>query len=353
MHAVLITLTPGRRNKLIHGEKTKVRIEVLPIMDIKTRWNSTLESLGQAYRSREFIYGWLQNPKFNNYWPMFTTQDQWTIVKYVMEVLRPFQYWTLWVLKRHKVTLLHVIAVYNDMFDHLDGMKRALAEKKSQWKDDLFVAVKLARQKPSKYYTEVTPMMGMLLISEHILDSFRKLRSFRKWDMGMDIIPEDETSYTTQYQQAFLKSVVNDYCAKHRCVPVNTLERLQSIKSIPFETASGSCQSSFDLYDLPSDNEECLTPYTAAETTPGRSNHAAHSLTATRLYLNSLPETPKNCWQINPNLIDYHSDPMESNKNILDTGHHRPVASTGENALKVYRSLQCGTWHILYHTTWC
>jgi len=24
-----------------------------------------------------------------------TTQDEWTIVKYVMEVLRPFQYWTL------------------------------------------------------------------------------------------------------------------------------------------------------------------------------------------------------------------------------------------------------------------
>ena len=48
-----------------------------------------------------------------------------------------------------------------------------------------------------------------------------------------------------------------------------------------------------------------------AETTPGRSDRAAHLLTAARLYLNSPPEAPKNWGQINPNLSDYHSDPME------------------------------------------
>ena len=132
-----------------------------------------------------------------------------------MEVLRPFRYWTLWMSKRHKVTLHHVITVYNDMFDHMDGVMRALAKKKTPWKEDLFFAVKLARQKLSKYYAEVTPTTGMLLISAHILDPFRKLRSFRKWDKGMDINPEDETSYTTQYQEAFLKYVENEYCAKH------------------------------------------------------------------------------------------------------------------------------------------
>jgi len=100
--------------------------------------------------------------------------------------------------KRHTVTLHNVITVYNDMFDHMDGVMRALAKKKVQWKEDLFFAVKCAWQKLSKYYTEVTPTTGMLLITAHILDPFRKLRSFRKWDKGIDINPEDETSYTTQ-----------------------------------------------------------------------------------------------------------------------------------------------------------
>jgi hypothetical protein len=78
--------------------------------------------------------------------------------------------------KRHRVTLHHVITVYNDMFNYMDGVMRALAKKKTQWKEDLFFAVKLARQKLSKYYAEVTPTTDMLQISAHILDLFRKLQ---------------------------------------------------------------------------------------------------------------------------------------------------------------------------------
>ena len=81
--------------------------------------------------------------------------------------------------KRHTVTLHHIITVYNDMFNHMDGVMQALAKKKTQSKEDLFFAVKLAQQKISKYYAEVTPTMGMRLFSAHILDPFQKLRSFR------------------------------------------------------------------------------------------------------------------------------------------------------------------------------
>jgi len=145
-------------------------------------------------------------------------------------------------LKRPTVTLHHVITVYNDMFDHMDGVMRALAKKKTEWKEDLFFAVKLAGQKLSKYYAEVTPNTGMLLVYAHILDRFRKLQSFRMWDKGMHIDPEDETSYTTQYQEALLKYVENDYCAKRRCVPVNTLETVPSSNLVPSATDSGSYQ---------------------------------------------------------------------------------------------------------------
>jgi hypothetical protein len=141
--------------------------------------------------------------------------------------------------------------------------------KNTQWKEDLFFAVKLARQKLFKYYAEVTPTMGMLLISAHILDSFRKLRSFRQWDKGINLNPEDETSDTTQYQEACLKYVGNEYCAKHRRVPVNKLETVPSTNLVPSATASGYYQSSFDAYDLSSNDEEYLRPNNVAETTPG------------------------------------------------------------------------------------
>jgi len=154
-------------------------------------------------------------------------------------------------------------------------------------------------------------MTGILLISAHILNPFRTLRLCRKWNKGMDINPEDVTCYTTKYQQAFLKYMENEYCAKHRRVQVNKFETVQSSNLIPSATASESYQSSFHRYDSSSNDEVYLTPNYVAETTPGRSDCAACLLTAARLYLNSPPEAPKNWGQINPNLNDYHSDPME------------------------------------------
>jgi len=85
----------------------------------------------------------------------------------------------------------------------------------------------------------------------------------------MDIYPEDETSYTTQYKEAFLKYVENDYCAKHQRLPVNKPENVLCSNLVPFSMALASCQLSFDPYHLSSDDEEYLTPTNVAETTPG------------------------------------------------------------------------------------
>ena len=75
--------------------------------------------------------------------------------------------------------------------------------------------------------------------------------------------------------------------------------------------ASTSGRSSYDPHDLSSDDDEYLIPNNVAEMTPGRSNRTAPILTAARLYLSSPPELPQNWGQFNPNLNDYHTDPME------------------------------------------
>jgi len=131
MLAVLITLTPGRRNEFIECQFATLRIVLLPILDVKTCWNSTLGLLERTFRSHESPRKWLKTPKYCNCRPLFTTQDEWTIVMYVMEVLRPFRYWTLWMSNRHTVTLHHVITVYNDIFDHMAGVMPALAKKQT------------------------------------------------------------------------------------------------------------------------------------------------------------------------------------------------------------------------------
>jgi len=127
----------------------------------------------------------------------------------------------------------------------------------------------------------------------------------------MDSNPEDETSYTTQYQEAFLKYVENENWAKHRRAPVNELETVPRNNLLPSATTSGSCQSSFDPYHLSSSDGECLMPNNVAEMTPGRSDPAACVLTTASLYLNWPPDAPNNWGQIDSNLNDYQSSQMK------------------------------------------
>jgi hypothetical protein len=72
-----------------------------------------------------------------------------------MDVLRPIWYQTLWMSKWYAVTLHHIITVYNAMLYHLDGNMWAVAKEKKQWMEDIYLAVKFAQQKLSKYHAEV------------------------------------------------------------------------------------------------------------------------------------------------------------------------------------------------------
>jgi hypothetical protein len=62
---------------------------------------------------------------------------------------------------------------------------------------------------------------------------------------------------------------------------------------------------------MSSNDDEYVTPNNVAETTPRQTDHTARVLTAARRYLNFPSEAPKHWRKINPNLNDYHSDPME------------------------------------------
>jgi len=83
----------------------------------------------------------------------------------------------------------HAITVYNDMFNFIDGIIRALAKKTTQRKEDSYFPLNFARQKLSKYHAAVAPTTDMHLISAQTHYPSRKLRSFRKWDKGMNNYP--------------------------------------------------------------------------------------------------------------------------------------------------------------------
>jgi hypothetical protein len=65
----------------------------------------------------------------------------------------------------------------------------------------------------------------------------------------MDINPEDEISYTTQYQETFRQYEENEYYPKHRQIPDNTPGSIPSSNPLPSIMASKSDQSSVDSDD--------------------------------------------------------------------------------------------------------
>jgi hypothetical protein len=72
----------------------------------------------------------------------------------------------------------------------------------------------------------------------------------------MDINPEDENAYTTQFHKVFLKYMENEYCAKQGRLPVIKSESIHY--NNPFSSAMDSrCgRSSHDAYELSSNDGE-------------------------------------------------------------------------------------------------
>jgi len=131
------------------------------------------------------------------------------------------------------------------------------------------------------------------------------------WDKGRYMNPAHGTSYTIQYPEAIVMYVQNDYCAMQQRVAGNILDSIPSSNLLPSTTASRLRKCSCGSYDLSSDDEKYLTPENVAEMAPGQSDRAAILLSAARVHLNSLSEAANKGGQINPNLNDYHTDPME------------------------------------------
>jgi len=62
----------------------------------------------------------------------------------------------------------------------------------------------------------------------------------------MDSTTEDETSYTTQSPEAFLKYVENTYCTEHTRLPVTKPKKVLNNNPVSSTMASRSGQSTYD-----------------------------------------------------------------------------------------------------------
>jgi len=122
---------------------------------------------------REFAKDWLQT--YAEFTPPGSTPEEWRQIEYILEILQPIRFWTLWMSKRRSVTIYRVFQVYQDIFDHLEMQISKLERKRMQWKVDIRERLLKAKSKAASYYGKTESPRGLLFSIGTCLNPYCKL----------------------------------------------------------------------------------------------------------------------------------------------------------------------------------
>jgi len=174
--SIAVGASPQRRQHFIKIQNNRVKIPTTLLYDVKTRWNSTLNILERSVRLREFTKDWLQT--YAEFTPLWSTPEDWRQIEYILEVLQPIRFWTLWRSKTRGVTIHRVFQVYQDIFDHLETQISNLERKRMLWKVDIREGLVKAQLKAASYYCKTESPRGLLFGIGTCLNPYCKLNLF-------------------------------------------------------------------------------------------------------------------------------------------------------------------------------
>jgi len=158
--SIAVGASPQWHQHFIEIQNDRVNISTTLLYNVKTRWNSTLNMLERCVRLQEFTKDWLQT--YAKFRPLWSTPDEWRQIEYILEVLQPIRFWTLWMSKTRGVTIHRVFQVYQDIFDHWKMQISKLERKRMQWKVDICEGLVKAKLKAASYYGKTESPRGLL-----------------------------------------------------------------------------------------------------------------------------------------------------------------------------------------------
>ena len=177
--AVSINRSSNRRETFLSLQPKEKA--VVPIQDVRTRWNSTYLMLQRAKRLQSF---------FNQYCSQWDCPDlklsheEWRQVDYLLWLTRPFYEFTVALSKTRDVTVHTIFSVYNRLFDHLDMSINKIRPKKVPWKQLMLNALIVGRQKLRDYYYETDLVPNNLYAIATAMSPENKFQFFstKDWD---------------------------------------------------------------------------------------------------------------------------------------------------------------------------
>ncbi|CAP94930.1 hypothetical protein N7489_004599 [Penicillium chrysogenum] len=175
--AIYINASPQRRESFCNLQTEEPKL--VPIQDVRTRWNSTFLMLRRAKRLQstfdEFCTQYDQDDFALN-------QEEWRQIEYLLWITQPFFKFTTLLSKTKDVSIHLIFSIYNKLFAHLEKSKSALKRKKVAWKQLMLSSLEAAEKKLSHYYNQTDDINNNLYAIGTILSPQHKLQFFEGKD---------------------------------------------------------------------------------------------------------------------------------------------------------------------------
>ncbi|KAJ6001045.1 hypothetical protein N7481_001454 [Penicillium waksmanii] len=216
--AVFINASPQRRDAFQALQTTPIRL--LPIQDVRTRWNSTFLMLDRAKRLQQVFDLYCTTHHYSHF---KLSAEEWRQVDYLFLITKPFFDMTNVLSKTRDVTVHSVFSIYNKVFNHLDAAEEKLERKGVLWKIKMLQALRAAKAKLRKYYTATdTEPYGAVYAIATILCPSKKLRYFDNEDWRGTHANGEQADFMKIYRDK-LQAEFERY--KQRILPqINTTE---------------------------------------------------------------------------------------------------------------------------------
>lgn len=178
MLAVFISASSQRRELFLNLQNGAKKL--LPIQDVRTRWNSTFLMLRRAKRLQSTFNDYCAKYSYNQF---RLNDDEWRQIDYLLCLTQPFFEYTTALSQTKDVTVHNIFDIYNELFDHLELSIDRLKRKKVPWKKAIFRALEAGKIKLGQYYSKTTKVHGNLYGVGTILAPQYKLQFFsgRAW----------------------------------------------------------------------------------------------------------------------------------------------------------------------------
>ncbi|KAG0160334.1 hypothetical protein PDIDSM_7861 [Penicillium digitatum] len=170
----------SKRRETFYNLQT-TNIKIVPIQDVKTRWNSTFLMLRRAKRLRAIFSLFCTEYDCEE---MLLSEQEWRQIDYLLCITEPFFDYTTQLSKTRDVTAHYVFKIYNKLFDHLERSQAQLRRKRVPWKKQMLEALEAGRSKLDEYYSQADDLRGNIYAISTMLAPVNKFKFFLSsdWD---------------------------------------------------------------------------------------------------------------------------------------------------------------------------